>query len=79
MKRKRISDITLILCNVCGKEIKLNNGILKEDVFEASKEWGFFSNRDLEVHRFNICEKCYENMIANFKIPVTIEDKREVL
>ncbi|HHT97982.1 MAG TPA: hypothetical protein GXZ90_08835 [Clostridiales bacterium] len=79
MKSKKISNTTLILCNVCGKEIKLNNGILKEDVFEASKEWGFFSNRDLEVHHFNICESCYENMIENFKIPVTIMDKREVL
>lgn len=66
-------------CNVCGKKIVMEHGILKEDIFEASKEWGYFSKRDLEVHHFNICEDCYENMVSTFKIPVEIIRKKEVL
>ncbi|NLK73981.1 MAG: hypothetical protein GX288_01660 [Clostridiales bacterium] len=66
-------------CNVCGKAIKVENGILKEDVFEATKEWGYFSKRDLEVHRFNLCEECYDKMIASFQIPVEVSKKLEVL
>lgn len=75
-KRVKVIDI---YCNVCGRQIKAENGILKEDVFEATKEWGYFSNKDLETHRFNICETCYEEMISNFKIPVEVMNKKEVM
>lgn len=68
-----------IYCNSCGKELKKENGILKEDAFEATKEWGYFSNRDMQVHSFNICEECYEKLIADFKIPVDVKKKLEVL
>lgn len=68
-----------LFCNVCGRQIKVENGIVKEDVFEAAKEWGYFSKNDLEVHKFNICEKCYENMISTFKIPIEVVRKKEVL
>lgn len=68
-----------ICCNSCGKQLKVENGILKEDAFEATKEWGYFSNRDMEVHHFNLCEDCYEKMIADFIIPVDVKLKLEVL
>lgn len=68
-----------ILCNVCGKKLKVENGIMKEDAFEATKEWGYFSKRDMEIHHFNLCEECYENMIAGFQVPVDIKKKIEVL
>ncbi len=66
-------------CNSCGKVLKVENGILKEAVFEATNEWGYFSKRDTEVHHFNLCEECYEKMIAEFKIPVEIRKKLEIL
>ncbi|ROR21898.1 hypothetical protein EDD66_1197 [Mobilisporobacter senegalensis] len=66
-------------CNVCGKQLEIENGIFKEDVFEAAKEWGYFSNKDLEVHHFRICESCYDKMIKTFSIPVKVVNKNEVL
>lgn len=69
----------LIVCNSCGKVMKVENGILKEDAFEATKEWGYFSEMDTEVHHFNLCEECYGKMISEFKIPVEIKNKLEVL
>jgi len=68
-----------LYCNACGKVLKMENGILMEDAFEATKEWGYFSQRDMEVHHFNLCEDCYNKMIAQFCIPVEIENKMEVL
>ena len=68
-----------IYCNSCGKRLKEENGILKEDAFEATKEWGYFSERDMEVHHFNLCEECYNKMIAEFIIPVEVRKKLEVL
>ena len=68
-----------LLCNCCGRSIKKENGILMEDAFEATKEWGYFSGRDMEVHHFNLCEECYERLISEFKIPVEVRKKLEVL
>ncbi|BCJ97392.1 hypothetical protein [Anaerocolumna chitinilytica] len=68
-----------IYCNVCGKKIAMEHGIMKEDVFEAAKEWGYFSKYDLEVHKFNICEECYDRLISSFKIPIQKVHKREAL
>lgn len=68
-----------IYCNSCGKKLKVENGILKEDAFEASKEWGYFSKRDLEIHHFTLCEDCYEKLISQFQIPVEARKKLEAL
>lgn len=66
-------------CNCCGKSFKMENGIMMEDAFEATKEWGYFSERDMEVHHFNLCEDCYNQLISQFKIPVEIKNKLEAL
>ena len=74
----KVGDVP-ICCNLCGKNLKVERGILKEDVFEATKEWGYFSGRDMEVHHFNLCEGCYDQLIAKFTIPVEVNKKLEVL
>ena len=80
----RADDVKLkenksVCCNSCGKQMKVENGILKEDAFEAIKEWGYFSERDMEVHHFNLCEDCYNKLISEFCIPVEVRKKLEVL
>lgn len=66
-KRKEVDKI---ICNRCGKIISVVNGILEEDVLTVEKRWGYFSNKDNEVHEFDLCETCYDKMIAEFLIPV---------
>ena len=78
-ERKNIGEGHSIYCNCCGKELKVENGILKEDAFEATKEWGYFSKRDMEIDHFKLCENCYERITAQFKIPVQVQKKIEVL
>ena len=68
-----------LVCNVCGRDLKIEKGILMEDAFEVTKEWGYFSNRDLEVHKFTICEECYDRIVAEFKVPIKVSKKNEVL
>lgn len=65
-------------CNACGRKIVFDNDIMKEDVFEAAKQWGYFSKKDLQIHRFNLCENCYDSIVSGFVIPVTIEEAKEV-
>ena len=66
-------------CNCCGKEIKTEQGIQKEDVLVISKEWGYFSGKDMERHQMVVCETCYDNWVSGFKIPPTVEERTEAL
>ena len=66
-------------CNICGKIIREEHGVLKEDVLEVTKNWGYFSGKDMERHRFLICESCYDQWISGFKIPPVVEDCTEAL
>ena len=70
---KEQKEITKIFCNSCKKEIRVENGISEEDVLSVEKRWGYFSNKDNEVHRFDLCEECYDKLIASFEIPVERE------
>lgn len=66
-------ETTKIICNLCGKEIENVNGIWKEDVLSVEKRWGYPSDKDNEVHRFDLCEECYDKLIQSFKVPVEKE------
>lgn len=72
-----------MVCNVCGKNIcvyeagKDNSNVL--DYVRINKEWGFFSNKDLENHEIIICEKCYDDFVKNLKVPVHITQRTQVL
>lgn len=68
-----------IVCNQCGRELKLENGIVQEGVFPGDARWGYFSKKDGERHSFDLCEECYGNLVNGFLIPVTVEDETEFL
>lgn len=76
---KKDEDKRFIQCNICGIKHKIDKGILTKDFIEVRKEWGYFSKKDLEIHSFNICEECYDKMIKDFKLSVTIKNKKEIL
>ena len=65
-------------CNGCGRQLHLEPSP-REDVFVAYKEWGYFSNKDLRVDEFVLCETCYDIMIEKFAIPVKKSKKIVVL
>lgn len=69
---KQEKEITKIICNQCGKEIEVVNGIAKEEVLTVEKQWGYFSDKDTELHQFDMCEQCYDKLISSFRIPVEI-------
>lgn len=61
-----------VFCNKCGTQIA-------GDYLQVNKEWGYFSDKDTEIHRFALCEKCYDEMIKTFTTPPTQEFKKEVM
>ena len=47
-------EVTKIICNKCGKEIAVENGMAKEDTLSVQKRWGYFSERTMKCMRL-IC------------------------
>lgn len=66
-------------CNKCGKQIKVENGIVKEGVYSSEYNWGYFSGKDGQQHVFDLCEKCYEDIIEKFLIKPEIKENVELL
>ena len=80
-KYENEQDVKLIqvICNRCGKKLKLENGYLKEACFQADHVFGYFSNKDGIRHCFDLCEDCYDKMVENFKIPVEESQENELM
>lgn len=57
-------------CNKCGKELKVVDGIIREGYLSCEEQFGYFSNKDGEIHKFDLCEECYDELIKQFKLPV---------
>ena len=66
-------------CNCCKKKLEVQNGIITEGVFSVEYAFGYFSSKDEEIHKFDLCEACYDEWIKTFEIPIEIADNTELL
>lgn len=71
---RETKELTQIICNKCGKRIPVIQGVPREDVLSIDKRWGYFSEKDNRIDHFDLCEECYDELTAGFKIrPDNIE------
>ena len=68
-----------VVCNQCRRELKLENGYLKEGCFAVDTVFGYFSEKDGTRHQFDLCEECYDKMVARFAVPVEESQAKELL
>ena len=66
-------------CNCCKKSLKIQNGIITEGVFSVEYAFGYFSAKDEEIHKFDLCEACYDEWIKGFQIAPDIVNNTELL
>lgn len=66
-----------VYCNRCGKSLHVENDIVMEGILSVETTWGYFSKKDGEIHSFDMCEECYDNLIKQFKHPVCIKKLKE--
>ena len=69
--------------NAMGQEKKLafqefqyNRYILQSILYSQPD---FFSEKDGEIHHFDLCESCYDDWVNQFKIAVEVEEQTEYL
>jgi len=65
---QEINEIDKIICNKCGKEIKVIRGVAQEDYLSVEKRRGYFSDKDNQYDTFDLCEDCYDELVAGFEI-----------
>lgn len=68
-----------VRCNQCGKELKVENGYLKEGCFHGDVCFGYFSQKDGSRQQFDLCEECYDRLVLDFTVPVTRTEENELL
>ena len=68
-----------VICNNCGKKLVVENGILREGAISINHMWDYFSEKDGEVHRFDLCESCYDEITSQFRIPAERKGQTELL
>lgn len=68
-----------VRCNRCGKDLQIQNGILIEECFHGKNIFGYFSEEDGVCEEFDLCEKCYQEMVLGFSVPVTRTEVTELL
>ena len=40
---KKTNELELAVCNCCGKQLLIENGVLKEGICSVDVTWGYFS------------------------------------
>lgn len=78
-KYRENRQLETVLCNMCGKKLIVMNGILREGAVMFDHTWDYFSEKDGEVHHFDLCEACYDELVAQFNLPVDVEEQAELM
>lgn len=78
-EKNQSQELVQVICNKCGKELKVKDGILKEGAFQADYLFGYFSKKDGTRHHFDLCEDCYDRLVGGFAVPVEADSENELL
>ena len=78
-KYNKNGQLETLICNGCGKKLAVSQGIIREGAISIDHVWDYFSEKDGQVHHFDLCEECYDQRINRFRIPVSIEEQTEYL
>ncbi len=73
------SRLESVVCNACGRKLKVENGDLRETCVSVDQTFGYFSRKDGVRHRFDLCEDCYDKWIKTFAVPVEESEETELL
>lgn len=78
-KYKGDGSLDRVVCNCCGKKLAVKDGIVREGNASFLLNWDFFSEKDGEIHKFDVCEDCYDEWINQFCIEVEVTEQTELL
>lgn len=75
--QEQTKELKQVVCNCCGRTLNVEQGILKEGACRLETEFGYFSDKDMEIHSFDLCEACYDRIVSGFAVPVEVKERTE--
>lgn len=78
MRKYKGNYLTAVICNCCGKILLLP----MELSGKASRIYvpnGIIFGKDGENHSFDVCEECYDRICSEFRYPVKVVQRTELL
>lgn len=78
-KYKSNGELNRVVCNGCGKKIVVEEGIIREGVFQVQYHWDYFSEKDVETHKWDLCESCYDDLVNQFHIDIEVDEQVEII
>ena len=78
-KYGKTGKLETVICNMCGKKIVVKDGIVREGAAAFDHAWDYFSEKDGEIHRWDLCEECYDRMTGQFRIRPDVEELVEFI
>lgn len=78
-KETKEKELQKAVCNQCGRDLLVEEGILKEGCFSIDYSFDYFSEKDGYVYSFDLCESCFDRWMAGFQLPPRIEETKEFL
>lgn len=73
------AELISVICNCCGRELSVKNGILEEEGIEVRHTFGYFSENDGQTEEFDLCEECYRKITGKFRVPVRGRTELELI
>ena len=74
-----VKKLEKVVCNKCGRTLRVENGLLKEFCFSADAVFGYFSRKDCVSQHFDLCEDCYDEWTARFALAPEETEEQELL
>jgi hypothetical protein len=62
-----IQELDAVACNKCG----VSKSNIWDTFISIDKTWAYGTGWDGETHSFDLCERCYGDMIAQFTLAIT--------
>ncbi len=72
-------QLAAVICNCCGKKMVVEEGIVREGIMMVDHMWDFFSEKDGEIHHWDLCESCYDLMTGQFVLAPDVEEQVEFI
>lgn len=72
-------QLAAVICNCCGKKLVVEEGIVREGVMMVDHAWDFFSEKDGDIHHWDLCEACYDLMVSQFVLAPDVEEQVEFI
>ncbi len=72
-------QLNTVICNCCGKKLIVEDGVVREGVMMVDHMWDFFSEKDGDVHHWDLCEVCYDQLVDQFRLEPDIEEQVEFI